>query len=326
MDQSLDLIVANIVAAGRVTPDETMQMRRLVYAGPIIHRTAAEKIFVANGAASESCPQWTDFFVETITTFLVEQTPPHGYVDQDNARWLIDRLGRNGFIETRAELLLLVAILEKAQNVADSLKEFTIAQVEHAVVTGVGATRSGSTPRPGQIDDTEVSLLRRALFGPGSDAATIISEREARMLFRIKEATLSGDNAPGWPTLFVQLVGNHLMAHPTSRHMSREQALRLDAFMNDTIPNVGKFLTRMEKSFLRPAEIATALKKEPADDHDAAVAADQKLTVDEANWLKQHIVADGEIDDLEKALLAFIIDESGPVPVEISVPAQKKRA
>jgi hypothetical protein len=326
MDSSLDLIVANIVANGRVTSEETMQMRRLVYSGPIIHRAAAEKVFAANDAARKSCPQWTDFFVETITTFLVEQTPPHGYVDQGNARWLIDHLGKGGQLKTRAELLLLVAVLEKAQNVADSLKEFTIAQIEQTVLTGIGATRSGSTARPGQIDDAEVALLRRALFGPASDSATMISEREARMLFRIKDATMAGDNAPEWQTLFVQLVGNYLMAHPTSRHMSREQALRLDAFMNDTIPNVGKFLSRMEKAFLKPAESDAADPVTSVDHSDAAIMADLKITVDEANWLKGHIVADGQIDDIEKALLAFIIDESGPIPVEISVPQKQQRA
>ncbi len=47
------------------------------------------------------------------------------------------------------------------------------------------------------------------------------------------------------------------------------------------------------------------------EDHDAAVAADRALAPDEQSWLKAKIDADTTLDPLEKALLAFVAEESG---------------
>ena len=317
MDQSLDTIVARITDAARVTPEDTMALRQIVWRDGAVGEVEAEAIFAINNAAKKNCPQWVDFFVEAISVYLVDQAEPRGYVDQAKADWLIAQIGKDGVMETRSELLLLVAILERAENVAGTLKTYAIAQVERTVVTGEGPTRIGAAPRAGMIDEAEVALLRRVLYAPGGDGAAIISEDEARALFRIKDATLGANNAPGWQTLFVQLVGNHFMAHPTYNQLSPERAAQLDAFMHDTVPNVGRFLSRMEQTFLHPSQILGSTAKTGVDFSDAAVAADRAITTDEANWLKDQIVADGVIDPIEKALLAFIVDESGPLPAAL---------
>lgn len=323
MDQSLDTLVTRIIAAARVTPEDTMALRQFVWRDGAVGIAEAESIFAINNSAKKHCPQWVDFFVEAIAVFVVDQAEPRGFVDQAKSDWLIAQIGKDGVMETRAELLLLVAILERAETVADTLKAYAIAQVERTVVTGEGPTRIGAAPRMGQIDEAEVALLRRVLCAPASDDATIISDEEARALFRIKDATLGGNNASGWQTLFVQLVGNHVLAHPTSQNLSVERARELDAFMNDTMPNVGRFLERMEESFLTPAKALTPPKAIGIDHRDAAIAASHAMTTDEANWLKTQIVADGQIDSMEKALLAFIIDESGPVPAELEAVARR---
>ena len=317
MDASLKMLVERIVAAERVTPEDTVALRQIVWINATIETPEAEAIFAINNAAKKTCPQWVDFFVEAITSYLVEQTPPQGFVDDANARWLIDQIGKDGRMETRAELLLLVAVLEKSENVAGVLKDYAVQQIERTVLTGEGPTRIGSAIRPGVIDEAEVALLRRVLFAPGSDGATVISQNEAEMLFRLKAATRAGTNASGWQPLFVQLVGNHLMAHPMSHEISLERAAELDRFMNDNMPGIGKFLGRMESAFLHPSKVWQSPTRPGADYGEDAVAADRAITTDEANWLKSQIVADGQIDDIEKALLAFILDESGPLPVEM---------
>ena len=320
MDASLETLVERIVAAERVTPEDTVALRQTVWINATIEQPEAEAIFAINNAAKKTCPQWVDFFVEAIAAYLVEQTPPKGFVDDANARWLIDQIGKDGRMETRAELLLLVAVLEKSENVADVLKDYAIQQIERTVLTGEGPTRIGSSIRPGVIDEAEVALLRRILFAPGSQGATVISEAEANLLFRLKAATRSGTNAPSWPTLFVQLVGNHLMAHPMSHEISLDRAAELDRFMNENIPNIGKFLARMESTFLHPSKVWQSPTRPGADYGEDAIAADRAITTEEANWLKSQIAADGQIDDIEKALLAFIIDESGPLPVAFEAP------
>lgn len=326
MDLSLDTVVGRIVAAERVTPEDTIALRPIIWGGTVIERAHAEALFAINAAARKTCPQWVDFFVEAITAYLIEAAQPRGHVDAENAEWLIGQIGREGRLETRAELLMLVAVFEKAESVAGVLRRYALAQIERAVITGEGATRIGSAPRTGAIDEAEVALLRRIFFAPGSSDGCIISDDEAAAMFRIKNATMNADNAPGWATLFVQIIGNHLVERPSANPVTPERTVELDAFMNDHMPNVGGFLSRMEAAFLHPSTVIDAFTATPESFRETTRDRDPAITMAEANWLKAQIVADGAMDDLEKALLAFVIDESGPLPVAIEAPPLAMRA
>jgi hypothetical protein len=107
--------------------------------------------------------------------------------------------------------------------------------------------------------------------------------------------------------LFVQAVGNHLMAYSSYRPLARDEAARLDAFVADHRANVLGFFARMSSASPR-----TAFRHGmPPTDHDAAAAAANAVTPDEERWLKAHVDADGARDPLEEALLAFVAAESG---------------
>lgn len=329
MDNLLASIVARITAAGRVTPQDVLALRPIVWNDGRMGQDEADAIFQINDACYAKCPEWTDFFVEAGTVWLVEQAPPVGYVDDAKATWLIAQIDKNGVVDSVGELLLLVTVLEKASNVPDGLKVYAVAQIENIVLTGKGPTRMGAMLRPGTVEEAEVALLRRIFFASGSDGAAIISDAEASALFRIKDATLRGDNTPSWQRLFVQLIANHLMAHQTYNALSIERANELERFIDDNLPNVGRFLGRMEAALAKPSNVANALRiedGEAASSHDGAVDKSRAITADEAHWLKLHIAGDGELDDIEKALLAFIIDESGPLPAEVAEWADANRA
>lgn len=318
MNETLETLATQIVHAARVTPEDTMAMRKLVWEEGSVGAAEAEVIFRINNAAQKNCPQWVDFFVEAIAVYLVDQSEPRGYVDQDKADWFIAQVGKDGVLSTRSELLLLVAIFERAEHVAETLRAYALAQVEKIVLTGEGPTRAGAAPRAGVVEEGEVALLRRVLFAPASEGGTTISQDEARALFRIKDATRHASNAAGWQPLFVQLVGNYLMVPPGAAPLSAARAAELEAFMNDAMPSVGGFLARLETAFLRPATVLHAVQQGVSETQSADPV--PEMTVEEANWLKAQIIADGEIDAAEKALLAFIIDESGPLPVAIDQP------
>jgi len=323
MDNLLASIVARITAAGRVTPQDVLALRPIVWNDGRMGQDEADAIFQINDACYAKCPEWTDFFVEAGTVWLVEQAEPTGYVDDAKATWLIAQIDKDGVVDSVGELLLLITVLEKAANVPDGLKTYAVAQIENIVLTGKGPTRMGAMLRPGTVEEAEVALLRRIFFASGSDGAAVISAAEAGALFRIKDAALHGDNAPSWARLFVQLVGNHLMAHQTYSALSIERATELERFMDDNLPSVGRFLSRMETAITNPSACAKAVGSSNRDDN---VAASRAITADEAHWLKLHIAADGELDEIEKALLAYILDESGPLAAEVGDWAMGKRA
>ena len=309
---ALHELAERLKAAGTISAEDTLALRRQMWPDGTIAVDEAELVFALNDSVASTSREWTDFFVEALCEFVVCQQIPRGYVDEAKAEWLVARIARDGKVESLGELELLVKVLEAASNVPDSLRAFALVQIERVVVSGEGPTRDGGSLGAGAISASEVKLLRRIIFAQAGDGALEVTAPEAEFLFRIKDATLGGDNAPEWKTLFVQAVGNHLMAYNSYRPLARETAARLDAFMNDSRVNIGGFLGRVAQATasgegLKAYRADQEAEKRP--DHDAAVDAAHAVTGDESSWLQGRLDADGALDPLEQALLDFIAEE-----------------
>jgi hypothetical protein len=302
---------AALKAGTRISADDVLALRREVWPDGAVSDAEASALFALDRAATEAGPEWSDFFVEAMTEYVVNQRAPRGYVDEAAAAWLIAELERDGNPAKASDLALVVKVLESALNCPEALKAWALGRIEAAVLTGEGPTRAGPA-RPNLIDEAEVALLRRIIFAAGGGSACTVGKDEAEMLWRLKDACLASDNAPGWKSLFVQAVGNHLMAYNGYRPLERGEAARLEAFVDDHRSSVLGFFARMGRA--GPVEGARDLlhpDREPsAADHDAAVHAAAAITGTEQAWLDAHVDADQRRDPYEEALLAFIAEES----------------
>jgi hypothetical protein len=193
--------------------------------------------------------------------------------------------------------------------VPERLRTYGIAQIEKAVLTGEGPTRRG-TLAAGAITDGEAQLLRRLLFAPASDRPAGISRAEAELLFRLKDATLGAANGAEWKRLFVQGVGNYLMAYTSYEPLPRERAAELEEFMTQPSGGVGRFFARMAHFDLQSG-FTGVFGRRPARDRTAEAAAAQQVTGDERSWLAARIDDDSEVDEYEQALMDFLAEEGG---------------
>jgi hypothetical protein len=306
MSFSYSDFAAALKAGASISAEDVLAVRRWVWPDGTVSAEEAEALFELNRSAQGSAPEWADFFLEAMTDYVVNQTPPRNYVEDGHAAWLIGQIEQDGAPITPTELALVVKVLETALNCPASLKSWALRQIESSVLTGEGPTRNGPV-RPGVIDECEVQLLRRIVFAAGGDGALVVSADEAELLWRLKDACLHADNAPGWKTLFVQAVGNHLMAYSSYTPLEREEAARLDAFVADHHRSVLGFFARMGQT--RPSAVRAALsRRSPQIDRDAAIAAANAVTPAEEQWLQAHIDADGARDPYEEALLAFVAE------------------
>lgn len=323
MTISFQDIAAQAARDGIITDAELLDLRRSGWCDGTISPQEAEAIFAINQAlghqAKGRSAAWTDFFVEALGEYLLNRQEPRGYMAEDQADWLIEQVSRDGQIDSMAELELLTRVIERAKNVPESLKTFVLEQIEREVLTGTGPTRFGSDfSGGGELSDThvteaEVALLRRVLFGQASDRPAAISQREAELLFRIKDAALGADNASGWKRLFVQGVGNYLQGWTSDNaQISRERAAELNAFMTDTGSGVGRFMARMVKAVPNSAGVVFGRKNVGTPDHDAQVAAEAEVTASEKAWLDAQVEANGEIDEYDRALLHFLAGGDPP--------------
>ena len=297
---------------GTLSAGEILELRRLGWADGKMDPEEAEGLFTANDACTDPTPEWCDFFVEALSNFIVNTVEPKGYVDDEMADELISRIDRDGRVGTMAELELLITVSERALNVPERLKAYVLKQVEDAVLHGDGPTRGGALD-PGGINVAECALLRRLIFAPGSDRPAAVSKREAEMLFRIKDQTLYDVNAAEWEKLFVQGVANFLFAFGGHDPLDHARAAELEAFMAREGAGVGGFLSKMLTS--KPdfnGAFGSLLDLGP---HGGGVEAEAEeagqLTAEESHWLTDMLEADEELDPLEKALLAWIAEETG---------------
>ena len=310
-------LAAQAAAAGQISAEEILELRQAGWADGKMDPDEAETLFHANDHLAEPTAEWCDFFVEALSEFVVNTVDPKGYVDPDMGEELVLRIDRDGRVGTLAELELLVRVSEKAISLPGPLKAYALKQIEDAVLNGDGPTRHGSLDAAG-INATECALLRRLIFAPGSDRPAAVGKAEAEMLFRIKDAALYENNAPDWEKLFVQGVANFLLGFGGKEPLPIERAAELEAFMGAEGAGVGSFLARMMKSDVEDSvgqAFGSLLDIAPnAAGIDEQVEEALQLTEAEEVWLLDHIDLDEELDPMEKALLAFIADETGEAP------------
>lgn len=299
-----------------INATDVLALRQIVWPDGKIDQGEAEMLFSVNDTGAQPSAEWVEFFVAAITEFLINQQLPKGYISNENAAWLMHHIDADGRLDSEVELEVLVRTLEKATGAPETLQKYALQQIENVVLTGEGPTRCGGDIKPGCITDAEVNILRRLLYAAASDGPARISRSEADLLFRLKDGTLHAENSSQWKTAFVQMVGNHLMAHNSYEMLDRDEAARREKYMDNHESSVGGFFKRMAKSDIG-GTFKTVIgdkgfkKDSSAIDHIEQVEKFRTVDQTEQQWLNERINADQTTDPLEKALLEFLAEESG---------------
>jgi len=309
--QFLDL-AQRAAADGQITADGILALRREGWGDGIIARAEAEALFTLNSALTERSAEWVDFFVEAISEFVLNGTPPRLQCNLEEAEWLIAQVDADGKVDSMAELEALVRIVERAENVPDRLKNYVLEQIEREVLTGTGPTRHGGDLSATHISSAECRIIRRVIFAGGGHGPAAVSRFEAEMLFRLKDATLADENAPEWDDVFLDGVANFMKGFVLpNAQLSHERKRELEAFVADSETNVGRFVGRVISEVPNIGNHFGKVfgKKKPAGtDFEALAAEGEKVTAYESEWLDSMINADGQVDELESRLIARLAE------------------
>jgi len=290
-----------------ISNEELMNWRRDVWGDGEVSLNEADAMFEMNRKAGDSDREWSDFFAEALTDFLIRRGNPRGFVTDADADWLIDRIGADGRVDSLVELNFLDHLFERADYVPMRLKAFALDAMERAIATGSGPTRDGSLD-PGAINATEARLLRRFVFAPSGDGPAHVSRAEAEMLWRLKDGALGKDNSPEWKTLFVQAVGNHLLAAPRTGAGTREEALKHAQFLKESGKGLDNFIARVLTSRPDFRGFGAAMEENGRNEFGGRLdERDNGLDAEEKRWTEKNVIADGEVDPYEHALLEFVV-------------------
>ncbi|MEL7187922.1 MAG: hypothetical protein AAGK17_00100 [Pseudomonadota bacterium] len=309
---------------GTVCSDEVLALRRQGWGDGIIARDEAEALFALNDALDDRTEEWCDFFVEAIGEFVLNGTEPRLQCDDEEARWLIDKIDHDGVVESLVELETIVRILERAENTPQILKDYVLKQIEREVLTGTGPTRCGGELSATHISTAECKVLRRVVFASGGHGPAAVTRFDAEMLFRLKDETDPDANAPEWADLFVDGVANYLKGFTMARaQLSHGRRLELERFIADNQTSVGRFMGGMVREAPNIANNVGnvmgvvfgkrkggAVSEQAGEQIVARSAEGAEVTEAELDWLDSMVKADGELDDLEKRLIKRL-DEEG---------------
>ncbi len=309
--------LAEMVSRNRVTADDVLRLRRDVFGDGVVARSEAEALFALDASCRDRDPSWDEFFIEALCDYLVMQEAPSGYVSEDNAAWLMRAISRDGKVDSRTELELLIKVMEKATSMPASLSAYALQQVAHVVMHGDGPLAKGRMARAGIVTADDVALMRRILYAFGGDGHGGVSREEAQVLFDINDHTLEAVNDPAWSDLFVKAIGFSLLAATRHVPVLREEALRREEWLEDTSVNVGSFFSRVFSGGLKgyadkllQSDGIEAAYGEANRAFDAASAVAEAVDLDEAAWLVEHIGRDGVLHDNERKLIGFLKAEA----------------
>ena len=305
-------LIADMKAANAMTETELLQLRRAFGADMAIDGREADIIFELDQLASKP-DGWADYFTLILTTYLVHQGQPQGYINDAMAAWLIARIDHDGVVETETELRLLINVLKVAQKPGDRLEAYALRQVLEAVKSGRGYVGQNQL-KPGVIGQAELRLLRQVFYGVGSAGGMGISKMEAQHIFALNEATKGRDNDPEWQRFFVSAISNHLMMIAAPTPVPAEEVLRRKAWLESDEGIYSGF------GGLTLSSIVDAFKSVFSNEEEDSTGGftilnterfehAERITENEADWLITALKADGEIDANERALLDFIRQE-----------------
>lgn len=319
--------VAGLASRSRILASDVLMLRREVFRDGVATRSEAESLFALDSAATNKCDEWTPFFVEAVSDYVVFAEPPSGYVSPENAAWLRRAITRDGRVDTVTEFELLVTVLEKATSVPADLSAFALAQVSDAVIDNKGPLGGSHTDRV--IDAGDVRLIRRILYAAGGEGNVAISHAEAEVLIALNEATDPTSNDPAFNDLFVKGIGSFLLAATGYTAPPRETALAQEEFLADGNVDLGGFFSRMLAGGLKA--LSGAMGGSSMDDHwrqrnerqAEASRISERLDREEVEWLARRLGRTGRVNDNERALLRFLSENAAEIHPDMNALLQR---
>lgn len=118
----LNQLKKSILADGVIDELEVKQLRDVLYEDGLIDKEEVEFLFDLNDALSgkENHPSWESFFVEAITSYLLEDETSPGIVDEEEAKWLLEKIQGDEKLDN-IELTLLKNLKARSTQLPQSL-------------------------------------------------------------------------------------------------------------------------------------------------------------------------------------------------------------
>jgi hypothetical protein len=319
----LQILVGTFCAKGEITAQDVLQLRGQVFPDGIVSTAEAKAVFRLDQSCKIKDPDWTRFYVDVLTDYFVWQSNPRGYVSEEQAAQLIEEINRDGHVDATSELELLINIVHWCTHCPESLALLALEAIKESILSP-GTACYGSNRPPAIITPSDVELIRKVIYAPGSPGGFTVTRGEAELLTTLDRATDAEDNVATWPDLFAKAVANALMfprgapiVPDAQEALRRERWLEERRGIGELLLGVGKALFKGDvpiREAAREVDVTGANRARAASEEDDAIFHDamarEAIDREEAHWLIGKIGGAGGLTKGAVQLLRFIKNNS----------------
>jgi hypothetical protein len=172
MELSLSALAQKITQDGIVDGFEVQIIRERLYNNGGIDRDEADFFFKVNDAVTgiKHDAFWRALFVDALTDHFLNDTKSPGTIDGVEGQYILRKIFKDGKIDD-LELGLLVNIISKANTCPMELIDFAMEAMKARII------------RDGFIDDYEVEMVQKFIYGIGGNNNEGVDRAKANFLF-----------------------------------------------------------------------------------------------------------------------------------------------
>lgn len=180
--------------------DDTTFLRRRAFPKGIQTTADVAAIITLNRSISPDSGDWAQFFVDSLTDFIVFHSYPQGSIDTFNADWFIATFAPEGIIHNKLKLSLLQNIIRKARYTPVTLRVLALNQLRLAIIARKGAYATGRLEEA-VITAEDMDYIASFIDLPLETSGTTLQAAELAVLRHIDNAVKENGNHPGWSEL-----------------------------------------------------------------------------------------------------------------------------
>ena len=125
-------VLKNVVANASITAEQVRELEEFVRQDWVIDEQEGKFLFRVNhalGSDFESCPEWTNFFVTSISRFTVLDMNTPGQIDESEGNWLGEMLDEYS-VANLSENQLLAELQKSTTSIAGKIRD-RIQSIDH---------------------------------------------------------------------------------------------------------------------------------------------------------------------------------------------------
>ncbi|MGV8936917.1 MAG: hypothetical protein ACOH2J_07310 [Allorhizobium sp.] len=188
------------VVAGKtcIAAEDIALLQKYTFAEGIRGSDDVVTILALNAASGQKCADWADFFVESLTDYIVHHCYPQGSLDEFNADWLMSVFATDGAVHSPLELKLILNVMREAPFVPDSLTAFALDQLRLALTEQVGGYHQERPMPTAGVTVDDLQYILQILRGSFARGNLVLSQAEIAVLRRIDRETTGDLHHRAW--------------------------------------------------------------------------------------------------------------------------------